>query len=204
MNKCEPPVPGLVSGRLRRTLATVHESAKQPTQALETTPEKAPFSDATVLSMLWREWASYSGWGDAFGHSQRTQAIRIAQRAPRLGQASRDPAGAAGKRSPGSGRPHHAGLFFCKRLPFAPCWRCARCRIGHTVYRLAGLIHALADAEGEGSAEADALSMALRRDGTANLSLGRALSCLVDGNGYIPTLAQATITGSLRQSHSCN
>ena len=59
------------------------------------------------------------------------------------------------------------------------------------VDRLAGLLHALADAEGEGCADAAALSSALGGDGAANVSLSRALSCLVDGSGYLPALGQA-------------
>ena len=45
----------------------------------------------------------------------------------------------------------------------------------------------------EGSAEADALSSALGREGAANLPLRQALSCLVDCDGYIPALAQAAL-----------
>ena len=53
--KKREPVPAFVSGRPRRTLTTVNESARRPTQARETTPETAPASDAIVLSMPWRK-----------------------------------------------------------------------------------------------------------------------------------------------------
>ncbi|CAE7877636.1 unnamed protein product [Symbiodinium microadriaticum] len=61
------------------------------------------------------------------------------------------------------------------------------------VDQLVALLHALAEVEGEGVEDADALSNALRRDGTPNLPLGRAVACLTDCDGYIVALAQAAL-----------
>ena len=61
------------------------------------------------------------------------------------------------------------------------------------VDRLVALLHSLVEAEGEGAEDADALSNALRKGGTPNLPLGRAVACLMDCDGYIAALAQATL-----------
>ena len=72
------------------------------------------------------------------------------------------------------------------------------------VDQLVALLHALAEVEGEGVEDADALSNALRRDGTPNLPLGRAVACLTDCDGYIAALAQAALLEALWEPHSRN
>ena len=61
------------------------------------------------------------------------------------------------------------------------------------VDRLVALLHSLAEADCEGAEDADALSNALRKGGTPNLPLGRAVACLMDCDGYITALAQAAL-----------
>ena len=82
-----------------------------------------------------------------------------------------------------------------------PCcgdrWSRQVCALAHAeplhVDRRAALRHALADAEGKGSAEAAAHSSALGRESAANVSLSRALSSVVDCSGYLPALGQAAL-----------